>query len=1208
MSDSTLLQNIKEARRDALVSNYIANFVPEKLVGKITDADSLYEYLLLDTKISDLVIASPIEEAISSVQLFINRCVEGYEGSLSSESNDLFTEGNFLYNWNDYNKRYSTWSSKERVKYYAGSYIDPTLRNGKTEIFQNMENRINHGKLTPDTVDSALQDYLTSYERLTNLEYISVNKGNDESVLFFIGRTRTTPYEYYWRQLTLKEDSDNKLVPSEWSEWKKISASINDPLYGYVRVYWHNNRLHIRWVTSEREQADGDKTQNVEYANDWVMNSSGIWCSYSKNTFPFFEIANPMPGIIDININPLFIAINNSVLNCNAPNLYSLELSIEGSKAKLRFIESFSSVTELRITPGDITVEAGKDTDIDYTGSEFFSTWSIGGVVDSDQYTGFSVNYYLNSDIYINDHSSNNYGYIFESAYLPPSESNISISYLYPDKNIDLSKLKEIGLASLFDYAIQGDDQLGGLEAFSGVHGIYLWEIFFHIPFLIAVRFQTEERYELAEQWYKYIFNSTGYRDKDGNLLMDQNNNIRYWNVVPLQEDTEWDDTLSMSTVDPDKIALANPIQYKLAIFIHYLDFLISRGDSAYRMLERDTMVEAKMYYIQALQLLGPRPEIRINDSWPDPTLQDEADLISENPTRSPENASPMIKFFALLRSTNGNFLPPYNDDLLLHWDKLELRLFNLRHNLSLDGRPLNLTQYVGEESQEKSDVKYNTGDGLDSNSEFDKDLQSIYHFPIVAEKARSVINSVIQFGSTLESAFEKQDTEAMTLLLQNQQLTVLQQTQSIQKKNMNALQANLEASSKAKEGAEAKKTHYSGLVNNWMSNNETSSLALRTAAMSVNESSILPLVIAGASDMAPNIFGVAAGGSQWGAVSFAVAQGLQTTSSVLDQSANILDVSENYQRRREEWTLLRDEADNEIQQLESQISSLENQIAMASKQFELTETEYAQAQAIYELQSTRFTSQALYNWIAGRLSSLYYQIYDEALYLCLLAKGALKKELGDNKAVEIFTSPVWSDLYQGLLAGEMLMAELQKLDNLWMEESNRGMEAVKTVSLDTLIRKEKPELSFVDLIQQVLAGNTPDTVNGISLKLQNDIFVATLDLSGLGLETSYNQLEKSRKIKNLSVTLPTLLGPYQDIEATLTLGGETIALSHGMNDSGLFVTDFNDSRFLPFEGVDPTSGNLVLSIFNVEEGEEQRDMLEKLNDIIFHIRYVIRS
>ncbi|MCY7488079.1 neuraminidase-like domain-containing protein [Paenibacillus alvei] len=1195
MSTSTLMQSIKEARRDALVKHYIASQVPTELTDKITDADSLYEYLLLDTKISELVKTSPIAEAISSVQLYMNRCVEGYEGKLTPESNSHFAPGKFLNNWDTYNKRYSTWAGKERLKYYAGSYIDPSLRYNKTDPFLNLEQNISQGRITDDTVKNALQHYLTEYEVLADLEYISVNKGGDESVLLFVGRTKTMPYEYYWRRLTLKKDNNNKLVPAIWSGWKKITANIGEALDNYVLPFWENGRLHIKWITIDKKQGGDGQVDDAEYINDWFLNSAGVWCSYSKEkVFNSFEwLGYTLHGeTSDEELNIKFslnkMSIKTSYLNLTFTALSNSKINVRNDSPS--YFINMVNIGNEEVKPGqnkDLSVASDKEYQV------YVSADSLGKLTFYFSYLGEFVQ---------------QYGSINNSQYTPPSGSNIKGPIdLTLKNNIDLSALLDKSLDALFDYTIQGNNQLGGLAAFNGPYGLYLWEIFFHVPFLMAVRFHTEQRYELAERWFKFIFNSAGYRDGFGNLLTDGKGNVRYWNVMPLQEDTEWDDTLSLATTDPDEIAMADPMQYKLAIFIHTLDFLISRGDSLYRMLERDTLTEAKMYYIQASQLLGPRPEIRINHSWPNPTLQSEADAVTAVPTRSDSPAAPILAMRALVTAENGHFLPPYNDELFAFWDKIDLRLYNLRHNLSLDGQPLHLPLFAEPVNPRELQVQHGPGDGLGGSAGSAQSRQSVYRFPLVIDKARNAANSVIQFGNALENALTKQDSEAMTILLQSQQQIVLQQTRDIQEKNLAALQASLEATMTAKAGAESRKTHFAGLADNWMSDNETASLALRTTAGIINTSSTVPIAITGGLDMAPNIFGFAVGGSRWGAASAAVAQGLQIAAGVMEQTANIIDISESYRRRREDWLLQRDIAENEAAQLDSQIAALREQMDMARKQLALAETEQAHAQAVYELQSTRFTNQALYNWMAGRLSSLYYQMYDAALPLCLMAKQALEKEIGSDKTVGVLSLPAWNDLYQGLLAGEALLLELQKLENLWLEEDKRGMEAVKTVSIDTLLRKETPESSFVELVKEVLDGKTPDPVSGVGVQLQNNIFSATLDLTVLGLDRSYNQAEKTRRIKNLSVTLPALLGPYQDIEATLSLGGETVALSHGVDDSGLFTTDLNDSRFLPFEGMDPLSGTLVLSIFHAGQDGDQRLLLESLNDVIFHIRYVMK-
>lgn len=1196
MFNSTLLQSIKEARRDVLVSHYIANDVPEELTDKITDADSLYEYLLLDTKISELVKTSLLAEAISSVQLYINRCIEGYEGELTTKSKSHFAPGKFLYNWDIYNKRYATWAGKERLKYYAGSYIEPSLRYNKTDLFKKLEQNINQGRITEESIKDALKCYLNEYEHLVNLEYISAGYEREDRVVF-IGRTQTVPYEYYWRYVTLKKDRwRDYTIPSHWGEWKKITANIQNEIGNYVVPYYYKNRLHVQWTSMEQTQNDNKEPIVKKYINDWVMNSSGIWSSYKKSiaaenvyvessgdasyytSTPYGAIYdNPEEFKVEMEFNTLHGDVGNIVrfIDSYVPNYDYLYMKYGNRNHSIKKGNSWGTITEK---------------------SNHFE------LSDKDKN---KIGKYIEFYLVVGDLLKNSYGEIKDGTFSFPT--NGRRFKLELETNVDLSNLLEKGLDALFDYSIQSSDELGGTDAFNGPYGIYLWEIFFHIPFLIAVRLQMEQRYELAERWFKFIFNSTGYRDEEGNLLKDNNGKVRYWNVVPLQEDTEWDETLSLATTNPDEIALSDPMQYKLAVFIHTLEFLINRGDHAYRMLERDTLTEAKMYYIQVSQLLGPRPEIRINNSWPEPTLKSEANAITAEPTRSNSSITPILQLRAFLKMENGHFLPPYNDELLAFWDKIELRLYNLRHNLSLDGQPLNLPLFAEPMNPRDLQIQYSAGDGLEGSAASSQSSQSIYRFPIVIDKARTAVSSVIQFGNALENALAKQDTEAMTLLLQSQQQIVLQQTHDIQEKNLASLQASLEAVMIARTGAESTKTYYSGLVENWMSDNESKSLALRTTASILNSSSILPTNISCAADMAPNVFGMATGGSRWGAVSSAVAQGLQISSNVMDQTANIMDISESYRRRREDWMFQRDAADQEVSELDSQILALQEQIKMSHKQIIMSETEQMHAQAIYQLQSTRFTSQALYNWMAGRLSSLYYQMYDATLSLCLMAKNALEKELGNNKTTGIFTLPAWNDLYQGLLAGEMLMVELQKLDNLWLEENKRGMEAVKTVSLDTLIRKKNSELTFVSLVREVLNGKTPETVSGVNVQLQNDIFSATLDLSSLGLDKSYNQVEKTRKIKNLSVTLPALLGPYQDVEATLSLGGEIVTLSHGMDDSGLFITDLNDSRFLPFEGMDLLSGRLTLAVFHTGKDGDQRSLLESLNDVIFHIRYVMK-
>lgn len=53
-----------------------------------------------------------------------------------------------------------------------------------------------------------------------------------------------------------------------------------------------------------------------------------------------------------------------------------------------------------------------------------------------------------------------------------------------------------------------------GLAQFEGAHGDYLWEIFFHLPVMIAHTFNSQGKFEEADRWYRYVFDPTTATDK----------------------------------------------------------------------------------------------------------------------------------------------------------------------------------------------------------------------------------------------------------------------------------------------------------------------------------------------------------------------------------------------------------------------------------------------------------------------------------------------------------------------------------------------------------------------------------------------------------------------------------------------------------------------------------------------------------------------
>jgi hypothetical protein len=121
--------------------------------------------------------------------------------------------------------------------------------------------------------------------------------------------------------------------------------------------------------------------------------------------------------------------------------------------------------------------------------------------------------------------------------------------------------------------------------------------------------------------------------------------------------------------------------------------------------------------------------------------------------------------------------------------------------------------------------------------------------------------------------------------------------------------------------------------------------------------------------------------------------------------------------------------------------------------------------------------------------------------------------------------------------------------------------------------------------------------------------------------------------LKSVSITIPCVVGPYTNVNATLTLlsnrvringnsqqdyaytgiedtkfrhnlaGVQSIATSSGQNDSGLFQLNFQDERYLPFERAG------AISRWRLSLPREFRPFdYDTISDVILHISYTARD
>lgn len=751
---------------------------------------------------------------------------------------------------------------------------------------------------------------------------------------------------------------------------------------------------------------------------------------------------------------------------------------------------------------------------------------------------------------------------------------------------------------------------------FSGANGLYFWELFFYMPYLVAWRLSQEEEYSDALSWYDYIFDPAARGRDNSSDIRQQYPEPDYWSVRPLVESASSAAQASAVwlTTDPDALASASPVHYQKAVFMAYVSTLMAAADASYRLLTNDGLSLARLQYGQVKDLLGIRPDTLIVNHWTPETLAELAEstesnvaLLSYEQQVTPLPTLPGKLSVGADVATRDSFMAPVNSQLLGYWNTLDSRLYNLRHQLTIDGLPMTVPLYAPPVNPTVLMEQSVQGGSLIGTSSGMTVTVPPYRFTTMLQSARAAVSTLSQFGQTLLSYYERKEATGMQELDAQLALDISAYTLTLGQNAIDALDQDKIVLEASRSMAQQRYDHYFGLYTTGVSAGETSAMVLRDSS-SASMTAASPLITAGmAMKTIPNIFGLADGGEEVGAPTLAAGIVLQLTGEITGLAAQQTEISESYRRRSEEWQIMYQQAQSEVDTLNAQLDALAIRRQGAVTSLQLAQAQQDNLKSTLSFLTTRFTQSSLYNWLTGQLSALYYQAYDAVLSLCLSAQACWQYEMGDMASTFIQTG-AWNDSYHGLLVGETLALNLQQLESAWLSRNTRRMELTKTISL-----KQLDSEAFTNLLTD---GKT-------QFSLSESLF--DNDYPGHYL----------RQIKFVTVSLPALVGPYQDVRMTLTQSGsrtllkadidgvnylndstkgsasnivtnlrasQQIAVSQGMNDSGMFMLNFGDERYLPFEGTGAIS-DWQISFPNATSAEQQA-LLKSLNDVIIQVHY----
>jgi hypothetical protein len=379
-------------------------------------------------------------------------------------------------------------------------------------------------------------------------------------------------------------------------------------------------------------------------------------------------------------------------------------------------------------------------------------------------------------------------------------------------------------------------------------YAVYNWELFLHVPLLVADRLTKNRRFEEARRWLHAVFDPTA----GGTLEAPK----RFWNFAPfrdatippsieqLLEELAGGDTSLVAEIErwranpfePHRIAASRRSAYQKNVVMRYIDTLIAWADDLFRRDTGEAVDEATLLYLLAAEILGPRPRRVTRQTtadrtyaelapaldefsnalvelesvvWPQFEIQDPARhqldriLISNDVTMAVDGATrvdgairdrpdfhfehvdPGIAWKPALPPRVLYFGIPPNEKLLERWDIVADRLFKIRCCMNLDGVRRDLPLFEPPIDPELLVRARAAGLDLDRVlASLDAPLPRV-RFSRLLQLAKELVADVRTLGASILAAREKRDGEALERLRSTHELALLDATRDIRQQRV---------------------------------------------------------------------------------------------------------------------------------------------------------------------------------------------------------------------------------------------------------------------------------------------------------------------------------------------------------------------------------------------------------------------------------------
>ncbi|MEG0104271.1 MAG: neuraminidase-like domain-containing protein [Pseudomonas sp.] len=556
---------------------------------------------------------------------------------------------------------------------------------------------------------------------------------------------------------------------------------------------------------------------------------------------------------------------------------------------------------------------------------------------------------------------------------------------------------------------------------FRGANGLYFWELFFHVPFLVSWLQRQNREYRQAWRWCtRYLF------DPYRTWVPAGNHPPLFWLTQPLLERAAF--SAPAEANDPDLLAYAEPERYRKALHLFVVENWQRQGDDQYRLLTFDSLVEAALCYDKALRLIGLLPE----------------DL-STAPSQAPTLAS----------AQSSAFSPPLNNKLVELRNLLRNRLYNLRHGLTLDGKPAAIM--LDPDALELIPL----GQGGSGEAQGHA-LKAREVPPCRYDEARKCAGEAVQqligLGQTLLSFYGTEASQQLELLSKRNLIKLLDFPCQLQEQALELAERERDTVLTSKEMVQQRLDYYQNLEDEGVNTLETTALNLAISSCALRTASIPFYGLAATVALVPKVFGMAFGNADPQEAAESGANAFEATAELLETASNTVNLQADYLLRHKHWQYEVQQATHELKVLDKQLIAQDVRIKAASIAVAEARATQAAHRAEYEVMTSVFASHTTYLWLIGRLSQIYTLAYDATLSLCMMAEACLQFELGDFESTWV-KPQAWLDNWRGMLAGEALARDLMHMDVAAIHDNHRPLDIHKDFSLLDLNGWNKQQL-----------------------------------------------------------------------------------------------------------------------------------------------------